>query len=142
MAIGTGVASGVLIKIIGAPLLAGAAASALTFLFMWPRSRREAYVRLTCAIAMSGILGPFLVVMLHSWWPALFASAGYVVAMFGVDPSMGILYVAAPLMVLAGLPAWWLLGGLVRWLDKRKDKDLAEIAHDAAEMVKDMRGTL
>lgn len=135
-------AGGALIKIFGVPVLAGAAATALTFLFMWPRTKREAFIRFTCSICTSAILGPLLVFALHSWWPSLFASAGAVAVLNGADPALGLLALAGPLMVLAGLPAWWLLGAVVLWLERRRGKDIAEIAHDAAEAVKDVRGAL
>lgn len=141
MAIETTTAGGAaLVKIFGVPVLAGAAASALVFLFMWPRTLREAFLRLASTIATSGIFGPFAVMALHSWWPSLFDSAKLVMAQYGGDPGMGVLFVAGPVMVVTGLPAWWLIGGVVRWLDKRRDKDIGEIAHDAAEIVRDVRG--
>lgn len=136
----TSAGAGALIKIFGVPVLAGAAATALTFLFMWPRTRREAFVRFTCSICTSTILGPVLVVALHSWWPSLFESAAAVAAMNGADPTLGVLAVAGPIMVLAGLPAWWVLGGIVLWLERRRGKDIGELARDAAEIIKDVRG--
>ncbi|MYM37271.1 hypothetical protein GTP38_23370 [Duganella sp. FT94W] len=131
-----------LVKIFGVPVLAGAAATALVFLFMWPRTLHEAFLRLASTIAVSSIFGPVAVMMLHSWWPSLFDSSKAVVTMYGADPAMGVLFVAGPVMALAGLPAWWIVGGLVRWLDKRRHKDLGELAHDAAEVVRDVRGAL
>jgi hypothetical protein len=138
----TTAAGGALIKIFGVPVLAGAAATSLAFLFMWPKTLREAFARLLCTIAMSGIAGPFVVIAIHSWWPGLFESAKSVASLYGADPALGMLFVAAPLLVMAGLPAWWVIGGAVRWFDKRKDKDIGELAHDAAEIVKDVRGAL
>lgn len=138
----TSAGASALIKIFGLPVLAGAAATALTFLFMWPRTRREAFVRLTCSIVTSGLLGPLLVITAHSWAPGLFASAGAVAALNGADPALGILFVASPIMVLAGLPAWWVLGGIVLWLERRRGKDIGEMAQDAAGVVKDVRGAL
>jgi hypothetical protein len=78
----------------------------------------------------------------HSWWPSLFDSAKSVMSQYGGDPALGILFVAGPVMVLAGLPAWWIIGGLVRWLDKRRDKDIGEIVHDAVEVAKEVKGAL
>lgn len=131
-----------LIKFFGVPVLAGAAATALTFMFMWPRTRREAFIRLTCTIFTSGLLGPLLVVAVHSWWPTLFDSAATVATMNGADPTLGMLAVAGPMMVIAGLPAWWVLGALVLWLERRRGKDIGELVHDAVEVVKDARGAL
>jgi hypothetical protein len=135
-------AGGTLIKIFGVPVLAGAAATGLAFLFMWPKTIKEAAVRFVCTVVLSAIAGPFLVIALHSWWPSLFASAGQVASMNGLPPALGMLFVSAPFLVLAGLPAWWVLGGLVLWLDKRRGKDLAELAHDAAVAVHDVRSQL
>jgi len=130
------------IKIFGVPVAAGALATALTFLFMWPRTRKEAFIRFACTIAVSGILGPMLVIIVHSWSPDLFKSGSEVAALNGLDPAFGMLFLATPIMVIAGLPAWWIIGAALLWLDRRRGKDLGEIAHDAAEVVKDVRGTL
>lgn len=138
----TTAAGGALIKIFGVPVLAGAAATAFAFLFLWPKTLKEAFLRLSCTIATSGIGGPFLVIAVHSWWPSLFESAKAVTALYGADPALGVLFVAGPLLVVAGLPAWWVIGGLVRWLDRRKDKDLGELVQDAAGVVRDVRGAL
>jgi hypothetical protein len=135
-------AGGTLIKIFGVPVLAGAAATGLAFLFMWPRTLKEAAVRFACTLAASAVAGPFLVIAVHSWWPTLFSSASQVAGIYGLPAEMGILFVAAPFLVLAGLPAWWILGGIVLWLDRRRGKDIAELAHDAAEVVHDVRGAL
>ena len=83
-----------------------------------------------------------MVMVVHSWMPGLFDSARAVAVLYGSDPALGFLFIAAPLMVAAGLPAWWVLGATVRWLDKRKDKDIGELARDAAAIVKDVRGGL
>ena len=138
----TTAAGGALIKIFGVPVLAGAAATAFAFLFMWPKTLKEAFMRLMCTIATSGIAGPFLVIAVHSWWPSLFDSAKAVAALYGADPALGVLFVSGPLLVVAGLPAWWVIGGVVRWLDRRKDKDIGEMVHDAVEVVKDAKGML
>jgi hypothetical protein len=142
MTIETTAAGGVILKIFGVPLAAGAAATALAFLFMWPRTLREAAIRLASTILASSILGPLLVIAVHATWPALFQSAAAAAALYGVPPELGVVFVAAPFLVLAGLPAWWILGALVLWLDKRRGKDLAEIAQDAAQAVHDVRGAL
>jgi hypothetical protein len=135
-------AAGSVIKVFGVPVLAGAAATGLAFLFMWPKTIKEAAIRLACTIVASAIAGPFLVIAVHSWWPSLFASAGEVAGMYKMPYELGMLFVSAPFLVLAGLPAWWILGGLVLWFDRRRGKDLGELAHDAAEVVRDMRSTL
>jgi hypothetical protein len=106
---------------------------------MWPKTLKEAFIRFTCAILASGLAGPFVVIAVHSWWPSLFGSAKELATVYGADPSLGILFVGAPLLVLTALPAWWLIGGLVLWFEKRNGKDLAEMAGDAADAIKRVR---
>ncbi|WP_257638215.1 hypothetical protein [Janthinobacterium sp. UMAB-56] len=93
-------------------------------------------------IISSILLGPALVVAVRSWWPSLFENAKEVAVLYDSEPALGFLFIAAPLMVAAGLPAWWVLGATVRWFDKRRDKDIGELARDAAAVVKDVRGGL
>ena len=142
MAIETTAAGGALIKIFGIPVLAGAAATSLGFMFMWPKTAKEAGVRVFVTILFSALMGPALVVVVRTWMPGLFDSARAVAVLYGSDPALGFLFIAAPLMVAAGLPAWWVLGATVRWFDKRRDKDIGELARDAAAVVKDVRGGL
>lgn len=142
MALETTAAGGALIKFFGIPVLAGAAATSLGFMFMWPTSPKEAFIRFFTTIISSVMVGPALVVAVRSWWPGLFDSAKDVALMYGSDPALGFLFIAAPLMVAAGLPAWWVLGACLRWLDKRRDKDIGEIIHDAAAIARDVRGGL
>jgi len=47
--------------------------------------------------------------------------------------------VAAPFLVFAALPAWWILGGLFLWLQRRQGKDIGEMAMDAAQSIKTMK---
>ncbi|MGK5017712.1 hypothetical protein [Janthinobacterium sp. HLS12-2] len=109
---------------------------------MWPKSAKEAFVRFFVTILFSALMGPALVVVVRNWMPGLFDSARAVAVLYGSDPALGFLFIAAPLMVAAGLPAWWVLGATVRWFEKRRDKDIGELARDAAAVVKDVRGGL
>lgn len=130
------------IKFFGMTVIVGAAAAALGFMFMWPRTLREAFVRFVCAITCSFVFGPMLAMGAHSWWPGLFTSARDFGTMYGGDPLAGLLIAAAPFMLVAALPAWWVLGGLVLWLDRRKGKDIGEMAADAADIVKTVKGAV
>ena len=101
MAIETTAAGGALIKLFGVPVLAGAAATSLGFMFMWPQSTREAFIRFFSSIIISTFIGPALVAAVLSWWPSLFDSAKTVAGLYGGDPATGFLFIAAPLMVAA-----------------------------------------
>lgn len=121
----TSAGSFALFKFFAGTSLASAVATMLGFLLLWPKTAREAAVRLTCTFVASTCVGPFLVVALHSRQPELFASAREMAPLVGLPPEAGLLFVSSPLLVAAGLPAWWILGGFVRWLDKRSQSDVA-----------------
>ena len=65
-------AGGALIKIFGLPVLAGSLAAALGFMFMWPKTKGEAFARFATSIIFSATAGPLLVVWLRSYSPELF----------------------------------------------------------------------
>ena len=104
-----------LIKMYGLKLIAGAIAVAISFAFLWPKSAKEGVVRIACTMGGSMLFGEAAQSFVHSqlaWWPR-------------THESSMIIFVAA------GLPAWWLLGAVFRWLDKRKEKDIGELYQDA-----------
>lgn len=127
----TAAAGGALVKIFGVPVLTGSLAAALGFIFLWPRTPREAFARFACSIISSATAGPLLVIWMRSCSPGIFEAARAVAVMYGVEPTLGFLFIAAPILVVSGLPAWWIIGGAVRWLDNRRDKDLGAMVRDA-----------
>lgn len=127
------------IKLFGGAVISAAFGTALGFALMWPRSAREAVARFTCAFISSFTLGPLLAIAVHSWYPTYFASAREVGTLYGGDALAGLLVAAAPFLVIAALPAWWLLGGVVLWLERRRGKDIGELARDAAADVRAAR---
>jgi len=138
---GAAAAGGALLKYFGLQVAAaGAVAAALGFLVLWPKSRREGFARLVVTIMCSMVVGPVLVTALHAKMPDLFASAKTVAEMSGLDPAMGLMFVTSPLLVAAGLPGWWVVGGIVRWFEKRRDKDAGEMMQDAADTARSVLG--
>lgn len=140
MAVETAGATGAILKLFGIPLFTGTAATALGFMFMWPKSPKEAFIRIGSTILFSTIFGPALVITLRSTMPSLFEAAREVAILYGADPALGFLFIAAPVFVAAGLPAWWLMGATVRWLNKRRKKDIGELALEVSEQLRKMRG--
>jgi hypothetical protein len=135
-------AGGALIKIFGVPVLAGSLAAALGFIFLWPKTKGEAFARFFSSIALSTTAGPLLVVAVRSYKPDLFDSARFVAELYGAEPAIGFLFIAGPIMVAAGLPAWWIIGGVLRWFDKRNQKDIGEMLDDATQSIKDAKNAL
>jgi hypothetical protein len=130
------------LKLVAVPFAAGLAATILGFLFLWPKSGREAAARFACTLLACAVAGPCLAIAAYCWWPALFSSSGQFAILAGGPAELGVLLAAAPFLVLAGLPAWWIVGALLLWFERRRSKDIAEIAHDAAEAVRQVRETL
>ena len=122
---GAGIA---LVKYVGVQAIVSLSAVVLGFLVLRPKSAAEALVRIICTVIASFMFGPLLVSVVHSFWPSLFTSALEVSRLDGSNT--GILYITAPLQIIAGLPAWWIVGAYVRWFDKRKDKDLGDLISD------------
>lgn len=125
-----------LYKFFGSSMFAASVAVAVGFLFLWPKTLKEAFVRITCTIMASSMFGPFMVMALHSWWPSLFDSSKTIAGQADMDPNFGLLFLAAPIMVLAGLPAWWVMGAIIRWLDRRRNADIGELVHDARQIIR------
>lgn len=104
--------------------LAGAIAAGLMFAVLWPRTAREGVSRIACTIAGSMLGGEPLLAYVHAtfaWYPHEVKAAMLV-------------------YVISGLPAWWLLGGFARWFDKRRRQDIGQMAQDAADIVRKVRG--
>lgn len=103
-----------LVKIYGFKVLGGFLAVVISFAFLWPKTAREGVTRIGCTIASSILLGATAAQWVYTffpWWPR------------DVEAAM-IIYVAA------GLPAWWVLGGVFKWLQKTETKDIAEIVKE------------
>lgn len=124
----TSAGSAALLKMFGIHISAGALAAALGFLVLWPRTMKEGFARLFCTIVASSVFGPILVVYLHSNRPELFESAQVVAGFYQLEPAVGLLFVSAPLLVIAGLPAWWLIGAALRLFERDGDSWLGAFA--------------
>ena len=121
-------AGGAVLKYFGLHISAGALAAALGFLVLWPRTMKEGFARLFCTIVASSVFGPVLVVHMHASRPDLFLSAEAVAGLYGLPYAFGLLFVATPLLVIAGLPAWWLIGAVLRFFERDGDSWLGSLA--------------
>lgn len=89
------------LKLAAVPLVAGLAATGLGFLFLWPKSGREAAARFACTLLACAVAGPCLAIAGYCWWPALFASSGQFAILAGGPAELGVLLAATPFLVLA-----------------------------------------
>jgi hypothetical protein len=104
-----------IVKYYGWKVIGGVIAVSLGFLVLWPKTAQEGVSRIAATILGSVLFGEALVsIIAHyvKWFPTS-----------TVENKM-LIY------VLAGLPAWWILGACVRWLDSRKNKDIAELVNE------------
>nr|WP_309472733.1 hypothetical protein [Pseudomonas aeruginosa] len=88
---------------------------------------KEGFARLFCTIVASSVFGPILVVYLHSTARAVRVGPG-VAGLYQLEPAVGLLFVSAPLLVIAGLPAWWLIGAALRLFERDGDSWLGAFA--------------
>lgn len=110
-------------------------ASVMGFLVAWPKTAKEAAVRAAATVLGSVFFGPFVAVAAYFKWPGMFEAGIKLAERFGTGEwavLIGAGMVATPFICMAGLPFWWLLGGVVLWLDKRRGKDIGEMARDGA----------
>lgn len=122
-------------KVAGSILGIGVVASALGFLVLLPKTAKEAAVRALATMAGSALLGPLLVAAAYSRYPEVFSAGATIAGNMGMESWLGMFMVAAPLLAMAGLPFWWLLGAGVLWLDRRKGKDLGELVQEARQVL-------
>jgi|GEM_PF-6864002 len=78
----------------------------------------EGFARLFCTLIASSIFGPVILVHIHHAHPDLFQSAQQLAVLYDIDPALGLLFVATPALVIAGLPAWWVIGALLRAFER------------------------
>ena len=115
-----------LLKFILGHTIAAAVASAVGFFVITPRTVREAMVRIVSTLFASFIVGPIVVAYFHVHYPLLFEAAAKQASAEGLT-GVGEMYVSWPIVVLCGLPAWWVVGWVLRWFDNRRDKDLGQV---------------
>ena len=65
-----------------------------------------------------------------AWMPDIMSSAYWMAERTGLgeDGLLAMFYVLGPCMLLAGLPAWWVLGAYLRLTAKLQNQDLVDWA--------------
>lgn len=101
-----------------------ALAAIIGMLIMPPRSPREFIGRTICTVVSSFVFGPMLAIAVISWRPSLIDAAHWMAQRSGTgeDSLLAMFYVLGPCMLLAGLPAWWVLGAYMRWMSRMREQ--------------------
>ena len=107
------------VKVFGSPAFIGIVAGALGFLWSWPKTAREGFIRIAAAGACS-----------HFFGPGLLKTALHFAPWF-VPEDIG-----AGCYLIAGLPGWWVLAWVFKWLENRRNDDLGQVAADLTEGAK------
>lgn len=124
------------------PALMGLLAATMGFAVLWPKTIKEGLTRIFCTISTSCFLGPFVVVLVKSSMPQTFAAAREIVVFLGMTPDYALLVFSAPILIVSGLPAWWILGAFVRWFDIRRNEDVGQMIVDAADDLRKVRKSI
>jgi hypothetical protein len=101
-----------------------ALAAMLGLLIMPPRSVREFTIRTISTVSCSFMFGPALAAGVIAWKPGLMDAMIWL-SQHGAgsdDALLAKFYVLGPSMLLAGLPAWWVLGAYMRWMSRMRDQ--------------------
>lgn len=133
----SGAAGVAALKFIGIPLTFASIGAALAYLLMPPQSSREWVTRLSVTFLGSLFVGP----LLFFWFASTDIGASIVttavqelsgvrIGALLVDSSYVKLTLAAPFFMFGGLPSWYLLGWVMRWMERRKGKDAADIVSE------------
>jgi len=104
------------IKVLVAPGVIGILGGAVGFLFLWPKDRKEGFSRLFVSGLSSHFFGDAVmrtIVNFAPWIPDKEIQAGA--------------------YLIAALPAWWILGAIIKYLSR--GKDIKEIAQDVKDAV-------
>lgn len=127
MAAETGAAGTALVKWLGATVILGSLAAVMGFLVLPPRDWSEALKRLFITICFSAMLGPLTFYLFLSYFPDVLPAAQKISAL---SPGHVRDVMKTPFYVIGGWPGWWVTGWAFRWMEKRKNKDLAEVAKE------------
>ena len=107
----------VAVKVASAYGVFAALVAIIGMLIMPPRDTREFVVRMLSTLLCSFTIGPALAVYVMTWKPELSDAALRIATQFSVGEytqPLSHFYILGPCMLLAGLPAWWLLAGYMR----------------------------
>lgn len=116
----------------GAIGLGAALASTVVMLMSVPRSGREWAVGLISTVISSIGGGAFVILKFGLLLPVLGAhtDAELIIALMGL---LGLVFAC-------GLPGWAIVRWSFTWIERRRDRDLGEVAGEAAQAVRDAVG--
>lgn len=139
MSSGAEVGGVAMVKYFGLPVIIGALAAGLGFVVLWPRTVQEGVARIVSSIVLSALLGPALAIAALHYLPGVFEGAAAMAVMLNAPVDYVYMTLTAPCFAIAGLPAWWLVGALIRWLEKRRSQDIGQLLKDASKTLREVQ---
>ncbi|CAE32210.1 phage-related putative membrane protein [Bordetella bronchiseptica RB50] len=138
----TGIGGWAAVKLALAFGVPAALAAIIGMVIMPPRTAREFVARTVCTVFSSFIFGPMLAIAVISWRPSLIDAAHWVAKRSGTGEEglLAMFYVLGPCMLLAGLPAWWVLGAYMRWMASMREKGFLVWVAEARAKLFGLRG--
>lgn len=86
--------------------------------------------RLTACFVSAFVLGTGALVLLMQHAPGAFVAANAVAIAAGLPAIAGFFALSLCVFILCSIPGPWLWAAVFLWLQRRKGKDIAEIAHE------------
>lgn len=103
-------------KILASPGAIGVLGGAAGFIFLWPKDAKEGFSRIAASAMSSHFFGDAVLQTIMHFAP-------------WITPKE----MQAGAYLIAALPAWWILGALIKYLSK--GRDIQEMARDAKEIL-------
>jgi hypothetical protein len=133
---GLGAVAGKKLVLLGLPIAITLVAWVLGLRLFPPRKGREVKDMLdrllACGVSSFVVGLPALLVLLkHA--PSAFAGAQQLAIMAGVDPFIGFISLVGCVLLLSSLPGPWIVVAWVLWFQRRKGKDIGQMAADASD---------
>ncbi len=91
--------------------------------------------RVLACIVSAFLLGIAALVALMHHMPRAFDAGTALALVAGLPPIAGFFAITLCVFVVCSIPGPWLLAAVFLWLQRRKDKDIAELVQDAREEV-------
>lgn len=89
--------------------------------------------RLSAGLLCSFTIGPFVAFKFIDWQPGFLQ---FWIRIVGPENSLhAYLLTAAPFLAITALPGFWVVAAVMRWFQRREDKDIGELVRDAKDEV-------
>jgi zinc transporter ZupT len=101
--------------------------------------QRDLVDRVTACIVSSFVFGVAALVALVDHWPQAFTAAETLAVHARLPAVAGFFLLSGCVFVVCSIPGPWIVAAVFRWLEHRREKDIAELATD---VVADVRGAI